>query len=80
MKIAQVISAGGPTTRAAAEAALNGTDADRQASLTSGQFSAAETDNRILVAQVINAGGPEVKAAGRIALAGPRSAIRHFLP
>ncbi|MEU8664716.1 ALF repeat-containing protein, partial [Actinoplanes philippinensis] len=79
IEIAQLITAGGPATKAAAEAALNSTAAARHEFLRVGRYAAAEKDQRVEIGQLINTGGPEVKAAGEIALSGPRAYLGAFL-
>ncbi|RBJ02443.1 hypothetical protein DRA43_16930, partial [Micromonospora provocatoris] len=81
-KILQVMTSGGPAVDAAASKALDGTDADRHAFLTRGQYEAAAHDERAEILRILSADpkpGPEVTSAAKIALAGPESWMRGFL-
>ncbi|PYC77006.1 hypothetical protein C7C46_20470, partial [Streptomyces tateyamensis] len=77
--LSQIMAAGGPGVKAAANAALNGTIDDVRAFLTTGQYKARNDDNRVLITQDITNGGPEVKAAAQAAMSGPDSGLETFL-
>jgi hypothetical protein len=47
--------------------------------LRTGQYVAAEHDDRIAVTQFLTTGGPEVQAAAQAALSGPVSSLKKFL-
>ncbi|MCY1144260.1 ALF repeat-containing protein [Actinoplanes sp. Pm04-4] len=73
------LSAGGPSVRRAAEAALTGSDADLQTYLDSGYDAAMEADERS-AAQVLAAmDGPTVRGAAEQALAGSRAQVQAFI-
>ncbi|WP_335936362.1 ALF repeat-containing protein [Streptomyces sp. PTD5-9] len=69
---------GGPAVKAAAEAALTGTDEDVMRFLA-GAGDDAIQDNRVGVAQLAGVGGKELLAAARAALAGPPENLWEFL-
>ncbi len=70
---------GGPAVRAAAAAALVGTDADIQAFVHGGWDLAKVSDKRSAVEDMIALSGPSVRRAGERALAGDAAAIDAFL-
>ncbi|MFE1821522.1 ALF repeat-containing protein, partial [Streptomyces anulatus] len=77
--VAKLLAEGGPGVKAAAGAALDGTDADVARFLETGQYTAREDDDRVLVSKALSTGGPEVKAAAQAVLSGPPTRLRPFL-
>lgn len=69
---------GGPGVKAAAEAALTGTEAELQAFLTAAEDIEFQ-DKRVSAAQIASVGGAELLAAARTALAGTREELEIFL-
>ncbi|MFF8965015.1 ALF repeat-containing protein [Streptomyces globisporus] len=69
---------GGPGVKAAAEAALTGTDAELQAFLTAADDIEIQ-DKRVSAAQIASVGGTELLTAARTALAGSREELEIFL-
>ncbi|MGW1482530.1 ALF repeat-containing protein, partial [Streptomyces rubiginosohelvolus] len=69
---------GGPGVRAAAEAALTGSDTDVQAFLAAAEDLSFQ-DNRVSAAQVASVAGTELLAAARKALAGTQAELDEFL-
>ncbi|WP_435647326.1 polymorphic toxin-type HINT domain-containing protein [Kitasatospora purpeofusca] len=70
---------GGPGVKAAAEAALTGSDADVRRFLDSEQVPARIQDDQVGAAQIHSAGGPGVQEAARRALAGTPQELAAFL-
>ena len=69
---------GGPGVKAAAEAALTGTDADVETFLAAAGELTLQ-DERVTAAQVAGVGGPELLAAAREALAGTQEDLETFV-
>ncbi|MGW1339063.1 ALF repeat-containing protein, partial [Streptomyces rubiginosohelvolus] len=69
---------GGPGVKAAAEAALIGSDADVQAFLAAAEELTLQ-DSRVSAAQIASVGGTELLAAARKALAGTPAELEDFL-
>jgi len=69
---------GGPGVKAAAEAALTGSDADVQAFLTVADDLALQ-DTRVNAAQLASVGGSELLTAARAALSGTREELEAFV-
>ncbi|WP_410586902.1 polymorphic toxin-type HINT domain-containing protein [Amycolatopsis sp. lyj-23] len=81
LAVNQILAAGGPTVKAAAQRALDATDTGSlRAFLDTGWSSASDTDLRIRVDQIMAAGGPQVRAAAQKALdAQTPQALKTFL-
>ncbi|MEU1285888.1 hypothetical protein ABZ449_16775, partial [Kitasatospora sp. NPDC005856] len=77
--LSQIMAAGGPGVKAAANKALDGTIEDVRAFLATGQYRAREEDNRVLVTQTLTNATPEVKAAAQAVLSGPAARLEPFL-
>ncbi|MGW2873320.1 ALF repeat-containing protein [Kitasatospora sp. NPDC001225] len=82
VRVSQIYAVGGPAVKAAAKAALRGTDEDITAFLTTGQYAArAEDEDRAKVEAIIAdpLTGPKVREAAEKALKGGAAELRHFL-
>ncbi|MCZ4095255.1 ALF repeat-containing protein [Streptomyces sp. H39-C1] len=81
VRIAQIISDGGPSLQEAGEAALTANTPEAiKYFLEVGQYQARLQDDRVRVARIINFGGPAVREAGIAALRlGTPEAIKYFL-
>ncbi|NEA53118.1 chemotaxis protein [Streptomyces sp. SID13666] len=81
VRIAQIISDGGPSLQEAGEAALTANTPEAiKYFLEVGQYKAKFEDDQVKVSQIINAGGPEVQKAGKAALrTGTPESIKYFL-
>ncbi|MER7666865.1 polymorphic toxin-type HINT domain-containing protein [Kitasatospora sp. NPDC096128] len=75
----QMVTAGGPRLRAAAETALAGTDQGVAAFAKDGWKAPLEQDQRVLVSQIAEAAGPRTKAAALAVLDKPTADIQAFL-
>ncbi|WP_433891324.1 ALF repeat-containing protein [Streptomyces sp. CA-111067] len=78
----QVVKAwmtGGPAVKAAAEAAVTGSDSDVQAFLAGGLATAAAADNRAAVITVMAKAAPRMSSAAATALDGDDDAVLAFL-
>ncbi|MFE2413902.1 polymorphic toxin-type HINT domain-containing protein [Kitasatospora sp. NPDC059408] len=75
----QMVTVGGPRLRAAAEAALAGTDQDVVAFVTTGWKAPLEQDQRVMVSQLAESGGPHTKAAALAVLDKPIADVQAFL-
>ncbi|MBP0450582.1 hypothetical protein J5Y04_13655 [Kitasatospora sp. RG8] len=71
--------AGGAAVRAAAEAALAGSDADVRAFLDSGKAAAELKDDREIALQLVAAGGRELRDAAKAAMEGTPEQLRTFV-
>ncbi len=70
---------GGTAVKAAAEAALTGSDDDVRKFLGSDRLLAQVQDDQVSAAQILTLGGPSVREAARKALAGTPDALQTFL-
>jgi hypothetical protein len=80
LSVNQILNAGGPTVKTAAQQALDAADNDPAALrnfLSGGWVPASDTDLRVRVNQIMAAGGAEVKKAGQVALDNGTSAALH---
>ncbi|MEU7532494.1 ALF repeat-containing protein, partial [Saccharothrix sp. NPDC042600] len=77
--VQRILNTGGPATKDAANAALDGSIDDVRDFLAVGRDIAAQDDDRIATQLVLNTGGPEVRAAANAALDGPWAGVRQFL-
>ncbi|MFJ8476404.1 polymorphic toxin-type HINT domain-containing protein [Kitasatospora sp. NPDC094011] len=75
----QMVSAGGPRLRAAAETALAGTDQGVAAFAKDGWKAPLEQDQRVLVSQIAETAGPRTKAAALAVLDKPVADLQAFL-
>ena len=83
ISVDQLLAAGGPATKAAAQQALDAADTDPKALRTfldAGWVTSSTTDLRVRVDQILAAGGPQVQKAAQAALAdGSSDALHEFL-
>ncbi|MGW1174647.1 polymorphic toxin-type HINT domain-containing protein, partial [Kitasatospora sp. NPDC002543] len=77
--VLQMVTVSGPRLRAAAEAALAGTDQDVAAFTKDGWKNPLEQDQRVLVSQIAEAAGPRTKAAALAVLDKPVADVQAFL-
>ncbi|MFF3115459.1 polymorphic toxin-type HINT domain-containing protein [Kitasatospora sp. NPDC057904] len=75
----QMVTVGGPRLRAAAEAALAGTDQQVAAFVTTGWKTPLEQDQRVMVSQIAESGGPHTRAEALAVLDKPIADVQTFL-
>ncbi|WP_328611702.1 polymorphic toxin type 43 domain-containing protein [Amycolatopsis sp. NBC_00345] len=74
-----LLSVGGPWTKAAAATALSGTDDEAAYFITTGLSAAAGQDDRVVLADLNEAGTPAFQKAAAAAMAGTDADVREFL-
>ena len=77
--VVRLVKTGSPGLARAAEAALLGTDQELQQFLATGQFEAAESDDRVRIAEFLSMGGTATRTAAGEALSGTPQDVRSFL-
>lgn len=78
-KVVDLLTTGGRATKAAAEAALLGSDEQVREFLATGRQVAVAHDNRIKVGQIMSVGGRRVREAAQVALGGTPEDVQKFL-
>ena len=78
VEVNQIMAAGGPSTKPAAQKALDGTVADVREFLAHGQYVTHLIDLDVYVTRTLS-DGPEVNAVAQAVLDGPRSGLQPYL-
>ncbi|GAB3141146.1 ALF repeat-containing protein [Amycolatopsis stemonae] len=78
VEVDRIMAAGGPSTKAAAQKALDGTVADIRAFLATGQYVSHLIDLDVYVTRTLS-DGPEVEAVAQGVLDGPRAGLQPYL-